>query len=77
MSFPTKFPHTINYRTTEGQVTQQITKQGKNQYTVKTWVHAQNSQEIAKADSLSRVEAVDQIDCQSEYADQLLENYTA
>jgi hypothetical protein len=75
MSFPTKFPHTINYRIPEGQVTQQITKQGKNQYTVKTWVHAPNAQEIANADSLSRAEAVEQIDYQSEYADQLLENH--
>ena len=74
-SFPSKFPHTINFRIQEGQVTQQITKQGDNQYTVKTWVHAPTAQEVSNANSLTRAEAIEQIDYQSEYAIQLLERY--
>jgi hypothetical protein len=72
--FPSKFPHTINYRITEGQVTQQITKQGQNDYTVKTWIHAPSAQEVAAASNLTRSEAIEQVDYQSEYADSLLED---
>ncbi len=79
MAFPTKFPATFNFRIHVGQFTQQVTKQGNNQYTVKTWVHESGKPacEICNAPELSRTEAIEQLDYQSEYAAQVLENVTA
>lgn len=77
MAFPTKFPATLNYRTTNGQITQQVTKQGNNNFTVKTWIHTTGkpAEEISNASELSKSEAIEQLDYQNEYVDQLLENY--
>ena len=71
MEFPSKFPSTFNYRIQNGfPVTQQITKQAKNQYTVKTWIHRiGTAEEVGNASELTRAEAIAQLEAQFEYAD--------
>lgn len=78
MSFPSKFPHTYNFRTANGSYTQQVSKQGQNEYTVKTWVHepGKNASCIADEDSLSKAEAKEALGYQSEYAERLFEDHS-